>query len=404
MNALTKARAPAMPSAKQAAGAGRRAAPPGTIVLGANEYGGAIRMALSKLLEGRLMVQGLSGAGKSWTLRRILEQSASYHPAGRSSTSEGEFKSLAEELGHLHVDASKLDAASMAELGARIRAKRVSVVLDFFELEREQQLISLTRLMRAMMDVEKAHWHPCLVAIDECHLFAPRGSQDNLAPAVVKASVGAIVDMMSRGRKRGLLGMIASVRLSRLAPSVRSEAHNMLIGMNSLDVDIRRAAEMIGWDARKAFDRLPALTPGQFVVSGTAFSQSPAVVTVGSVKSKHTGATPELTALGSSANARGDLGLQELLEASAEAAAELDENRLGAVGRGRARVRAQRGLRACRCGVRRAEGVGARRHDTQRARGRAQDHRRPRRGGRGTPRAARHRRVERRRGCGAHRS
>jgi hypothetical protein len=318
---------------------------------------------------------------------------------------EGEFKSLAQELGHLHVDASKLDAASIAELGARIRAKRVSVVLDFFELEREQQLISLTRLMRAMMDVEKAHWHPCLVAIDEAHLFAPRGSQDNLAPAVVKASVGAIVDMMSRGRKRGLLGVLASVRLSRLAPSVRSEAHNMLVGMNSLDVDIRRAAEMIGWDARKAFDRLPALTPGQFVASGSAFSQSPAVVTVGAVRSKHSGATPELTAPPASAlDGRGDLGLQELLEASAEAAAELDENRLGAVGKAvRAFVRSEGFAHAGAVydalkglvpdGTTLSALAGELKITADHVAGR-----------RGAPRAARDRRVERRRGCGAHRS
>jgi hypothetical protein len=44
--------------------------------------------------------------------------------------------------------------------------------------------------------------------------------------------------------------------------------HNFLIGVNTLDLDVKRAAETIGWETRKAYDRLPVLQPGEFVACG----------------------------------------------------------------------------------------------------------------------------------------
>ena len=134
------------------------------------------------------------------------------------------------------------------------------------------------------------------------------------------ASIGAVSDLMSRGRKRGMCGVLATQRLARLAKSVVSEAFNFLIGLNTLDLDIRRAAETIGWDARKAFDRLPSLEPGEFVVSGPAFSRSPVVTKIGTVTTLHRGARPMLSAPGAMDVATGKqhLDLAALIEASAQ--------------------------------------------------------------------------------------
>ena len=60
---------------------------------------------------------------------------------------------------------------------------------------------------------------------------------------------------------------------------------------------MKRAAETIGWDMRKAYDRLPLLKPGEFVATCPAFSPSPAQLTVGEIKSRHIGASPQLAAV-----------------------------------------------------------------------------------------------------------
>lgn len=272
------------------------------------------------------MIQGASGAGKSWTLRRLLEQSARLIQQVIVDP-EGEFGSLAEHFGHLVIDASKLDLSAIAELGARVRAKRISMVLDVSELDRAGQMRSVTAFLQALVSAPREHWTSCLVAVDEAQLFAPFGALDDVPPSVRKASIAAVADVMGRGRKRGLVGVIAALRLARLAKSAASDVHNFLIGKNTLDLDIKRAGEMIGWGVRKAFDRLPALDAGWFAAVGPAFSLSPMVTKVGAVISRHKGETPELSAPSSSGDAGEILGIEQLV-AESVVAGEMDELRL----------------------------------------------------------------------------
>lgn len=268
---------------------------PDEISLGVAEVGGDVGLNVSKLIEGRLLIQGASGGGKSWTLRRVLEQT---HGLIQQIVidPEGEFRSLAEAKGHHVIDASRLDAAAVRTLANRVREHRLSILLDLSETDRESQMILVAAFLTGLIDAPREHWHAALVAIDEAHLFAPFGGHSSAGTAVRQASIGAVTDLMSRGRKRGLAGILATQRLARMAKSVISEAQNFLIGINTLDLDIRRAAETIGWDARKAFDRLPMLKPGDFVASGPSFVRGPIVLRVGDVETRHRGATPAVAA------------------------------------------------------------------------------------------------------------
>ncbi|TCN30317.1 ATP-binding protein [Sinorhizobium americanum] len=267
----------------------------GMVDLGLSDLGGRIGFDLEKLLDGRLLVQGASGAGKSWTLRRILEQTHGKVPQIIIDP-EGEFRSLAEHFDFPVLDGARLDAHALAIAATRARAHRLSVLLDLSEVDREAQMQAATAFINALIDAPREHWTPALVMIDEAHLFAPFGGQSVAPSSVRKAATIAVTDLMSRGRKRGLAGVLATQRLARLAKSVSSEMLNFLIGLNTLDLDIRRAAETIGWDARKAFDRLPMLAPGDFVASGPAFCRSPAVLRIGPIVTRHIGARPEIAA------------------------------------------------------------------------------------------------------------
>lgn len=274
---------------------------------------------LGKLLDGRLLIQGVSGAGKSWTLRRFLEQCAGQIQRIVMDP-EGEFRDLAEKTGMVHVDGHLLDGPSMAELGRRVREHRVSVVIDLSQMTREEQLTAIAGFFLAIIEAPKEQWHPAIVAIDEAHLFAPFGGEASASGPVRKAAIAAVVDLMSRGRKRGLAGILATQRLARLSKSVVSEVQNFLIGMNTLDLDVRRAAETIGWSARTAFDRLPTLQPGGFFASGPAFSMTSVEVRVGPVISRHAGERPKLVAPDTvdAASARELVDLGSLLQASAD--------------------------------------------------------------------------------------
>ena len=295
----------------------------GDLALGEADGGGLIGVDLGKLIDGRLLVQGTSGAGKSWTLRRLLEQSRGAIQQIVIDP-EGEFGSLADSNDLVRLDGAKLDLAALAAAAASVRSHRVSVLLDLSDCEREDQMIAVAAFLRGLIDAPREDWHATLVAIDEAHLFAPFGG-DAVAPSSVrKAAIGALTDLMSRGRKRGLCGVLATQRLARLSKSVASEAVNFLVGSNTLDLDIRRAAETIGWDARRAFDRLPMLAPGDFVAVGPAFSRSPSVLRIGSVATLHRGASPEVQAPAVRTAAEGGA----LLDVNAlVAASRLDDNR-----------------------------------------------------------------------------
>ncbi len=300
------------------------AIPSGSVALGKTAQGQEFSISLQRLLDGRLLIQGQSGAGKSWLLRRLLEQSSGLiqHVV---IDPEGEFGSLAESADYPLIDAARLDGRGFAALGGRVRQQRTSIVFDVSQIDRERQMAAVAGLLQALIDCPREDWHPLLVVIDEAHLFAPFGGQGVESSAVRRAAINSVVDLMSRGRKRGLATVLATQRIARLSKSVASEATNFLVGHNTLDLDIRRAAEVVGWDARTALKVLPTLTSGKFVASGTAFNIVPAIATIGPIRSRHHGQAPVMSAppLPSAEEAEALLGIDDLNEEADAAPAAL---------------------------------------------------------------------------------
>ena len=273
----------------------------------------SIMLNLGDLVSGRLLIQGASGAGKSWTLRRLIEQTRGLIQQIVVDP-EGEFASLAKHCGMVDLAGHELDPGALHVAGARAREHRTSVRLDLSEIPRIEQMKAAAAFLAALIEAPREHWHPVMVAVDEAHIFAPVAGTTPAPSSVRTASACAITDLMGRGRKRGIASVLATQRLARISKSAVSEAHNFLIGMSTLDLDIRRAAETIGWDAVRAFDRLPELRPGDFVTSGPAFSRSPAVIRVGPVETEHVGGAPKIEAPAqiSPEDAARLLGLDEL--------------------------------------------------------------------------------------------
>ncbi len=266
---------------------------PAPIPLGHSEVGDPVGFDLDRLIDGRLLVQGMSGAGKSWLLRRLLESTAA-RIQQIILDPEGEFASLAEHFGYEAIDAARFDATALKHVAARARRHRISLWVDLSQIDVDRQLAAVAALLSTLVMAPGDDWHPCLVAVDEAHLFAPQGSGPGATSALRRASVEAMTDLMSRGRKRGLCAVLATQRLVKLSRSVASEAGNVLIGRNISEVDISRAALSIGWQDRKAQGMLPSLPAGRFVAVGPAFTRSPTMIDVGPVLTRHRGSTPRI--------------------------------------------------------------------------------------------------------------
>jgi hypothetical protein len=111
-----------------------------------------------------------------------------------------------------------------------------------------------------------------------------------------RLSLGAMTNLMCRGRKRGLAGVIATQRLAKLAKNVAAEASNFLMGRTFLDIDMARAADLLGMDRRQA-EMFRDLERGQFVALGPALSKRPLPLRIGSVTSVDRGGAPGLMPL-----------------------------------------------------------------------------------------------------------
>ncbi|BBL53077.1 hypothetical protein MF1_03350 [Bartonella quintana] len=61
----------------------------------------------------------------------------------------------------------------------------------------------------ALFDVERDYWYLMLVVVDEAQLFAPAAAGE-VSDEARKISLGAMTNLMCRGCKRGLPGVIAT--------------------------------------------------------------------------------------------------------------------------------------------------------------------------------------------------
>lgn len=309
---------------------------------------------LPVLLESRLLVQANSGGGKSYLLRRLLEQTAT-SVQQLVIDPEGEFATLRERFDYVIAAPRGADAvatpATAALLARRLLESGVSAILDIYELKAHERVQFVRRFLDALVNAPKALWHPVMVVLDEAHVYAPQvGSAESLS---------AVQDLATRGRKRGQALVCATQRLSKLHKDVAAEMGNKLIGRTGLDVDVKRAADELGLTAREALADLRNLDAGEFFAFGPALSRTVKRLRVGRVLTTHPKPGHRVIAAPPPASAalRNQLAkLSDLQKDAEEEARTIDE----------LRVQLDAAQRAARAAEKRAEQSGVPEHDVQR--------------------------------------
>ena len=263
------------------------------IDMGTGATGDRSTLDLEELLATRLLVQGNSGSGKSHLLRRLIEQSAGWVQQVIIDP-EGDFVTLADRYGHVVIEGERTEAELLG-IAARVRQHRVSCVLSLEGLDVEDQMRAAGIFLNGLFDAERDHWYPVLIVVDEAQMFAPAASGE-VTDEVRKLSLSAMTNLMCRGRKRGLAGVIATQRLAKLAKNVAAEASNFLMGRTFLDIDMARAADLLGLDRRQA-EMFRDLPRGAFVALGPALTKRPVKVQIGTVETSARSSSPKLVPL-----------------------------------------------------------------------------------------------------------
>ena len=100
--------------------------------------------------------------------------------------------------------------------------------------------------------------------------------------------------------------MIATQRLAKLAKNVAAEASNFLMGRTFLDIDMARAADLLGME-RKQAEVIRDLARGEFLALGPAITRRPISIRIGEVHTAARSASPKLVPLPSSSGDIEDL-------------------------------------------------------------------------------------------------
>ena len=288
-----------------------------SVNMGNDGAGASVAIDLEELLATRLLVQGNSGSGKSHLLRRLLERSAG-EVQQVVIDPEGDFTTLAGPYGHTVIEAGDYSEREIARIAGRIRQHRASVVLSLEALEVENQMRCAAAFLAALFEAPREHWYPALVVVDEAQLFAPAAAGE-VAEDARRASLSAMTNLMCRGRKRGLAGVIATQRLAKLAKNVAAEASNFLMGRTFLDIDMARAADLLGMERRQA-EQIRDLARGTFLALGPAIARRPVTVKIGTVATSARSGSPKLTPLPTGAS----IDVAELIFAADDPLPELD--------------------------------------------------------------------------------
>lgn len=238
-----------------------------SIPIGRTSSGEALALDIPRLIDTRMLIQGNSGAGKSWLLRLLAEQAG-----GRVQTiildPEGEYATLREKLDMVLVGRDgevPAEPRGAGLLARKLMELHVSSVIDLYDLRLPQRRQYVREFLESLLTLPRALWRPVLVAIDEAHLFCPERA------AGESEATDAVVALMSQGRKRAICGVLLTQRLAKLHKDAAAEANNVVIGRTVLDVDQKRAGDLLGMGGN-ARQRLRDLKDGEFLGFGRAMS------------------------------------------------------------------------------------------------------------------------------------
>ncbi len=247
---------------------------------------GRAELDLEILLRTRLLIQGNSGAGKSWLIRRLAEQLFSHVPV-LIVDPEGEFATLRERFGYVLVGKggeTPADVRSAELVAHKLQELRASAVCDLYEMRPLDRHRWVKLFLEGLIDAPKKYWHPTVVIVDEAHLFCPeKGTGESEA-------YESMIDIATRGRKRGICAVFATQRLGKLRKDAAAELLNVLIGSTFIDIDRDRAADILGitrTDRAAFFNEIRLLEPGNFWGLGRAIATERRLIHIGPVQTSH---------------------------------------------------------------------------------------------------------------------
>jgi hypothetical protein len=237
----------------------------------------SVGMEVETLIGSHMCITANSGAGKSGTIRKLLETT---HGAVQHIVIdvEDEFYTLRERFEYLIAGGENGDCAANPNnaeaLATMILKAGFSAILQINSLSQLDRESFIEAFLSTLTAAPRALWRPMLVVLDEAQFYAPQ-----VGNAV---SSEAVINFMMLGRKRGFTGILATPRAADLDKRATAPVNNWLIGRCGQPADRRAAAAAVGFSVNSqeaiALRSLPARS---FWAFGPALSLEPRMMIVG---------------------------------------------------------------------------------------------------------------------------
>jgi len=256
-----------------------------SIVIG-KSGGHNVLIDLDVLLTTRALLTADSGGGKTYALKRICEQAF-----GKIQIiiidPEGEFSPLREKLDFVLVGKggeTPADVRSASLVAQTLLKLRACAICDLYEMKPSERHAWVRTFIDALIEAPKEFRHPCLVIVDEAHIFCPEHGKGESEAA------DAMIGLCTRGRKRLLCPLFATQRLATLSKDASSMLLNRMIGPTFEDVNRKRAADVLSItkeDQKEFYKQIQTLEPGNFFCLGRAISKERILAHIGPIETPH---------------------------------------------------------------------------------------------------------------------
>ena len=224
---------------------------------------------LEKLIETRLLFLANAGGGKSYAFRKLLEEINNQIMVIILDV-EGEYKTLREKYDYLLIGGTEgdipLNLKSAGLLPTKLFEHNVPTIIDISELKSKDRILYVKKFLEALMELPRKYWKPCLIGIEETHKLCGQQDKHDSGPAVI--------DLFTRGRKRGFCGVAITQRIAKLHKDVVAECNNVFAGRMWLPNDIKTAAQILGMSIKEAMELLRNLNPGELYCFGPAINRN----------------------------------------------------------------------------------------------------------------------------------
>jgi len=231
-----------------------------------------------KFLKTHTFLQGITGAGKSSLILKIVEEMRTeefhkkfgYIPITLLDDA-GEFLKIPEVYNDFVVLNSKnysdfLTADDAFLLGKRTRELEVSLIIKVKDLgSEEEQGRFIGQFVKGLWGIDREHWKPYVLFIDEADIHAPT-KRKNIS------SKQPIIDACKYARKTNLAIILATQFASDVSIDARRQCANRIVGKTVELSDRRVVAEMLG--DRSLVDKLWGIKAGEFYMRGDALCDS----------------------------------------------------------------------------------------------------------------------------------